>query len=183
MAKILSVEVDVGNAADKRNILLQIKRALHAWRVRLLSGRAAVALLLLFTLGLGEPMLCIIHCQIWLPLALDSYFAAQHQHMHHHNHAQVAAAPAEPPVARAAGAAAIASTASTDAATCAFQNGSGSGSSPLYIPPSPVHDAIPALLLLLLVSLVVAAHPPPLAASPPHVFYAPPLRPPISFAV
>jgi hypothetical protein len=183
IGKILSAEVDVGNAADKRNIVLQTKRALLAWRVRLLSGRAAVALLLLFTLGLGEPVLCIIHCQIWLPIAFHSYFAAQHAHMHHHNLAGVTAAPAEPPVARIAGAAAIAPTASTDSPTCAFQSGSSSGSSPFYIPPSPVHDAIPALLLLLLVSLVVAAHPPPLAARPPHVFCEPPLRPPISSAV
>jgi hypothetical protein len=172
----------VGNAADKRNRVLRIKRALHAWRVRLCGRRAAVVLLLLLTFGLGEPMLCIIHCQIWLPIALQNYLAAQHAHMHHH-HVQGAAAPAGQSAVAAGGAAAIASTGPANAATCALQSGPGSGSSPVYIPPSPVHDAIPALLLLLLVSFAVSGRPPPLPANPPNVFYAPPLRPPISFAV
>jgi hypothetical protein len=179
--KICRAEVDVGSAAYQRNILLHVKRELHAWRVRLRSRRAAVTLLLLLTFGLGEPILCIIHCQIWVPIALQNYLAAQHAHMHHHHHIQGVAAPADQSNVPAAGAAAIASTRSANVSTCAFQ--SGSDSSPIHIPPSPVHDAIPAVLLLLLVSFAVGARPGPLPANPPHVFYPPPLRPPISFVV
>jgi len=40
--------------------------------MRLRSARATVALLVLLTLSLGEPLLCIIHCQIWLPIAYSN---------------------------------------------------------------------------------------------------------------
>jgi len=36
------------------------------------------------TAGLGEPLACIIHCQLWLPFAYPSLFASGHPHHHHH---------------------------------------------------------------------------------------------------
>ena len=57
------------------------RRARRLCRVRLRSKRTAIALLLLIVLMPGESLLCIIHCQIWLPIAFHSYFAAQHQHL------------------------------------------------------------------------------------------------------
>jgi hypothetical protein len=169
----------VANAADKRDIVLRTKRALHAWRVRLLSRRAAVALLLLFTLGLGEPLLCIIHCQIWLPLAFHSYFAAQHAHAH--GHAHPAAAPTAQPAQQAVGAT-ITSPIPSEHTTCAFQGGSEYGSVPFHVPPSPVHDMLPALVVLMLLVALIGMRPAAPPGDPPNISHPPRLRPPIPFA-
>ncbi|MEO7913631.1 MAG: hypothetical protein ABIV47_28595, partial [Roseiflexaceae bacterium] len=59
------------------------RRAYGTLRKRLRSAHATVALLVLLTLSLGEPLLCIVHCQLWIPFAYQSYFAAQRPHDHH----------------------------------------------------------------------------------------------------
>jgi hypothetical protein len=153
---------------------------LHAWRIQLRRDRAALTLALLLALSLGEPLLCIIHCQIWLPIALHSYFAAQHQHLHHGQMHTGAGTIDQAPVP--ASGIAVVNAAPAEAPMCSFQGGTGSGSSPLYIPPSPVHEmvlALPVLLLVLLAIGIRRAAPP---GGPPCLFYTPPLRPPIPFA-
>src|SRR5262245_47635147 len=67
------------------DLLRWVRQQARAWRARLRRDWTAIALLVLFSLSLAEPLACIIHCQIWLPLAFHDYFAAQHQH-HHHAH-------------------------------------------------------------------------------------------------
>jgi hypothetical protein len=167
-----------------RTTRISWRHLLRRWRAtrrHLLRKRATLTLLVLLTLGLGEPLLCIIHCQIWLPLTFHSYFAAQHPHAHHHDHAHMTAAPTEQPAQQPAGAV-ITSPAPSEHTMCAFQGGSGQGSVPFHVPPSPIHDMIPALVLLLLLPLVVAAWSTAPPGDPPPVFHAPPLRPPIAFA-
>jgi hypothetical protein len=146
----------------------------------LLRKRATLTLLVLLTLGLGEPLLCIIHCQVWLPLAFHSYFAAQHLHAHH-DHAHMTAAVTEQPAQQAAGAA-MTSSVLAQHTMCAFQGGPGQGSVPFHVPPSPIHDMIPAIVLLLLLPLAISASSTARGGDPPPVFHAPPLRPPIPFA-
>src|SRR6266498_4969726 len=123
-------EVYVGFVARIRNF----RRWWRRYRVRLRRDRVAVTLLVLLTLGLGEPLLCIIHCQIWLPIAFLSYFAAQHPHAHHHDHAHMTVAPTDQSVEQAAGAA-ITSSVPAEHTMCAFQGGPGQGSVPFHVPP------------------------------------------------
>src|SRR5215218_4698173 len=79
----ISIGAAVRNTAYK-HIWRRLRQHAHVWQIRLRRERAAVALLVLLTLGVGEPMLCIIHCQFWLPMAYHSYFAVQHPHNHNH---------------------------------------------------------------------------------------------------
>src|SRR5581483_8149979 len=168
-------------AARIRHNWGRIRRRWHAWRARLRRDRATLTLALLLTLGLGEPLLCIVHCQIWLPIALHSYFAAQHQHMHHHGQVHTGASTIDQAPAPDSGVA-IVGTAPADLPMCTLQGGTGSGSSPLYIPPSPVHEMILALPALLLALLMIGIRRPAPPGRPPRLCYAPPLRPPIPFA-
>jgi len=167
-----------------RTIRVLWQHLLRRWRAtrrHLLRKRATLTLLVLLTLGLGEPLLCIIHCQVWLPIAFLSYFAAQHPHAHHHDHAHMTVAPTDQSVEQAAGAA-ITSSVPAEHTMCAFQGGPGQGSVPFHVPPSPIHDMIPALLMLLVLPLVIAAWSTARGGDPPPVFHAPPFRPPIPFA-
>ncbi len=43
-----------------------------------------VALLALLTLGLFEPLACVLHCALWMPLHMQSTPVVQAQHQHHH---------------------------------------------------------------------------------------------------
>lgn len=158
------------------------RRARRLCRARLRSKRAAIALLLLIVLMPGESLLCIIHCQIWLPIAFHSYFAAQHQHLHQHDHVHVSAAQPTQPLSAARGDAFVVSSASAAPTGCLMGSGSGSGSVPFHVPPSPVHDMVPALLLLLLAPLAISRRPMAPSGDPPQVALPPPLRPPIPFA-
>ena len=124
-----------------------------------------LALAIVLLLGLGEPLACIIHCQIWLPFVSHSYLAA---HLHHHHHiSSGSSATAQP---------------SAPAPSCDLYVGH-SDSAPFHIPPSPVHEMLLAfgppllLVILLFVYLIVPPGPSPNRSIPP------PLRPPITFAV
>ena len=162
-----------------RRLWQRLARRRRAWASRLRRDRASVALLVLLTLGLGEPLLCIIHCQFWLPIALHSYFAAQHTHHHH----------GSPVVAGQAGPGQIVSAAPAIQPGAAEQPGcflhfSGPANSglPFHVPPSPVHDMFVPLALLLIVTIIVAARPLAPPGAPPQRAYAPLLRPPIPIA-
>jgi hypothetical protein len=154
-----------------------VQRRWSAMRRRLRRERAAVTLMVLLTLGLGEPLLCIIHCQIWLPIAFNSYFAAQHRHDHHHHPMTAGATHAGLTAAGSTHAATVASPAPADMTEC--QLGGGSGSVPFHVPPSPVHDMIPALAVLSLVPLLIRAYLTAPPGDPPRIFLPPRLRPPI----
>lgn len=160
----------------------QIKRRWGALRARLRRERAALALLTLLTLGLGEPLLCIIHCQVWLPIAYHSYFATQHvHHSHHAQHRVSGIMPAD--AAPAPGTALMLSPVSANDPACAMPTVSGSGDGvPFHAPPSPVHDVLPAFLALFFTALLLHVHPAAPPGEPPRRAWPPPLRPPIRFA-
>lgn len=144
----------------------------RAWRSRC-RGRAAVTLVALLSLGLFEPLLCIIHCQFWMPVALQHYAASQH-----HHHAMMREGDM-------AGMAHASSSALAPSAVspvgCPLYSGHGSGV-PLLPPPSPVHEVVLALVLLLPVLLLVAVQPAAPLTGPPRVCIPVPLRPPILVA-
>jgi hypothetical protein len=155
---------------------------MHAWRLRLCRERAAVALLVLLTIGLGEPLLCIIHCEFWLPMAYHSYFAAQHPHTHAHAglHIQVSDEVALPTITSAAGATSVRAAEAPAGIACFMQAGPGTGAPvPFHVPPSPVHDMLPTLLLVLLLLLLTHARPLAPPGDPPRAPVCLLFRPPI----
>jgi hypothetical protein len=144
----------------------------RAWRGRC-RGRAVVALVALLSLGLFEPLLCIIHCQFWMPFALQQYAAPQH---HHHlmmnmgdmaGMAHASSSPLAPSAVSPAG--------------CSLNSGHSSGV-PILPPPSPVHEVVLALVPLLPVLLLIAVHLGAALTGPPRVCIPVPLRPPILVA-
>lgn len=150
-----------------------MRRRAHSVFGRLRGRLPTCFLALLFGLSLSEPLLCVIHCQIWLPIAYRNYHAA----MHHDHHTR---AIAQSGFARAA---ATVGTSSTSMPQCTSFGPAGS-QIPFYVPPSPVHDLAPALLsvaiILLMLAIALPARPP---LAPPQL--APPrlLRPPkLTFA-
>lgn len=131
-----------------------------AWHIRVPNTRALIALLLLLTIALSEPILCVIHCQLWLPIAYHSYFAAQHQHTH-------AAHAAEAPLSTARP---VANPAAIQPmpGICFFARGmQNSEGQPFHVPPSPIHDML-AVRYEFLVSPVIqrALICPPTAPAP-----------------
>src|SRR5262245_29959820 len=137
-----------------------------------------LALAITLMLGLGEPIACIVHCQIWLPFVFHSFFAA-HQHHHHHNMppSNPAAAQSNAPVYGHAQTAPPSSL----APICEIHGGQSDGAP--FHPPSPVHEMLPAFgppLALVIVLLVYLIGPP---GTPPNRSISPLLRPPIAFAV
>jgi hypothetical protein len=162
-----------------RNVWKQTRRCLRAVRGRLRHKRAAVALILLLALGVGEPLVCILHCEVWLPMAMQSLMAGQHHHYHHHGMAHAdagAGAPVEAGVV-------LRPPAEAPPATCFMRLRSDTPSdAPLPMPPSPVHEMIAAagvLLVLAPCSARYLADPP---RGPPRVPLPSLFRPPIPFA-
>jgi len=171
----------VKKRATIRESVRLLGRRWRAWRARLRRLRARVALLAIFTLGLSGPMICILHCQLWLPLAFHSYFAAQHQHVHYqHMHMAQASDPAPSTVAGAM----VQPTSDQGMPLCAWyiQNGTGSDV-PFYVPPSPVQDMVAPITLLLIVLLLISIAPAAPPGDPPQFLAPPPLRPPIPIAL
>jgi hypothetical protein len=170
----------VRNVATIRNSFGQLRRRLRLWRARLRRERTVVALFVVLTLGLSEPLMCILHCELWLPLAFHSYFASQHQHQHHAHMVMPAAEQAQSGTSNAS------VSASEDSGTPGcfwhFQPSNGSDV-PFYVPPSPVHDFIPTLVLLLIVLLLISVAPAAPPGDPPRSRLAPPLQPPIPIAL
>lgn len=156
------------------NKTVLLRRRWRAWRRGLRFDRASAALLIALLLALGEPLACILHCEVWLPIVLQSYLAAQH----HHHHMPGMSMPAEP--APASGAA-IAATPDAEPDGC-FMAVGGPLSGVPTVPPSPVHEMLLWPELLLLVVLLTVTYRPAPPSDPPHVFIAPLLRPPILIA-
>jgi hypothetical protein len=171
----------------------QIRRQWHAWRSRLRRDRAALALVTLLSLGLFEPLLCIIHCQIWIPYALQTHFATHDQMqamgmagMHHMPgmigmvgmpgmagmHHMPGMMPAAP----------IALSSPYSLPDGCAQHMGNSSDAPMPPPPSPVHEVMSTTLLLMLVVLQALTRPSGALASLMRVFIPLPLRPPILIA-
>lgn len=131
----------------------------RAYRVRPSLGRAALVMAL--ALVLGEPLLCVVHCQLLAP-------AAGH----------VRRAPALPATLRPEDAHAALAVAG---ASCGVRQETPAGSA-AYVPPSPVREAAPVAALLLLASLLAGALVPAHVTSqlPPNPL--PPFRPPSALA-
>jgi hypothetical protein len=163
----------------------QLKRQWRALRARLRREGAAVGLLALLTLGLGEPLLCIIHCQIWLPSAYHSYFAAQNQHAHHDQHAHHGQHGLGARMSAAANEGSVVLTpshASANDPSCLMPRAAGDhGGVPFHVPPSPIHDVLPVFLTLSIAMLVLHTRPAAPPGDPPQRVWPPPLRPPIPF--
>jgi len=163
-----------------RRYYSQLRRTYGALRARLRRARLAVGLLVVLTLALGEPLLCIVHCQIWIPFAYQSYFAAQHAHMHHTTSDALMSAEA----ATARSAVFVASPLPAGELNCFMLRATGNhNGEPLHMPPSPVHDLLPTLVVLILLVLLTSIQPAAAPRDPPNVPHPLPLRPPIPFAV
>ena len=159
----------------------RIRRAYHAFRARLRRARVSVALLAMLTLALGEPLLCIIHCQIWMPFAYQSYFSAQPAHMHHHMPGMIMPDEA---ATTAATATVVVSPMPEGEVSCFMLRADGNhGGVPLHVPPSPIHDLLPSLALLILLMLLTGRHTAAALRDPPNAPHPLQLRPPIPFAV
>lgn len=149
-----------------------IRVALRSWRGRLRGRHGAVALLALLTIGLLEPLACILHCEVWEDLLRASSLAAHRHGAHHH----VMPGGATMRAGATAGDQAALASAAPDDVPCLVQSQSHL---PHGIFPQPFHEM--ALTFAIVVAalgfverlLLVPPRPPPLVA---HV---PPLRPPI----
>jgi len=162
----------------------QCRRQWRALRARLRHQRAAIGLAVLLSLSLGEPLLCIVHCQIWIPFAYQSYFAAQRPHDHHAHTAHSGPSLAAELPTRTIGGLPV-NAAAPAAGSSYFMNCTVQGASdtPFHVPPSPVHDILPALTAV--IAFVLISHTRPAAApgDPPNIAPSLLLRPPILFAV
>jgi hypothetical protein len=151
----------------------------RAWRRRCRRDQAALTLFALLSLAVFEPLLCILHCQVWIPFVLQNYFTTQH----HHHHMMASAADMDDAdmagMVHISGASTAHVTAQPDG--CPFYRGHSSGV-PIPVPPSPVHEVTLPLLLLVLMVLLAAMQPATPLTGPPRVFIPVPLRPPIPIA-
>lgn len=167
---MLHVRTTVNQSLLATTYLPQIKRAYRECRVwyrALLHNGAAMGLLVLFVLVLGEPFACIIHCQFLMPAEMHAG-----QMMYHHHagmHGQAAMDMQSSPV--------------SPTFVCVMNPAPRMpGDASSTMPPSPVHEmlamtvAVVGVFLLLLLHLYEHAH------FVPHRPIPPPLRPPILFA-
>ena len=171
-------------SATFSNWYRQCRRQWYALRARLRHQRAAIALVVLLSLSLGEPLLCIVHCQLWIPFAYQSYFAAQRLHDHHTHTAHSGPTLAAESLAQATGGRSVQAVAPATGPTC-FMGCTVDESSgvPFHVPPSPVHDIVPALMTVIAFVLVTRILPAAAPGDPPNVSHPLQLRPPIPFAV
>jgi hypothetical protein len=161
----------------------QRRRQWSALRARLRHQRAAVALVALLSVSLGEPLLCIIHCQLWIPFAYQSYFATQHPHAHHTSATHSGPTHAAGMLAQATGAPQAGAVAPATGPTCFMGlTMSDVPGAPFHVPPSPVHDMLTAFVTVIAFMLIVRVGPAAAPGHPPNVPRPPQLRPPIPFA-
>jgi hypothetical protein len=168
----------VRNSSTIREVWGLTKRRWRAWRGRLRRDRAALALVLILSLAVFEPLLCIVSCQFWMPFVFSNYFPAQHEH-HHYMHTQAASMAAAPIQANTADVALIGKA--VPAAVCIMHMGYPSGS-PLPPPPPPLHETLPTPVLPLFIFLLAVIYLSAPLTGPPRVFIPVPLRPPIPIA-
>jgi hypothetical protein len=161
-------------------VFARLRRRLVALRPR----RSAPALLLaaVLAVSLGEPLACIVHCQLWLPAyiaAAAGHGHGQHGHDHGHGHQHGAATQAQAPAVVAS---ALNQPGDTHAGGCVLRPVGASSSTPYHLPPSPVHEAVAAAAPLLLALLLTALLALPPILAPPRFAAPPPLTPPRSHA-
>ena len=154
-----NIRAMMSSVRERSNRHLRIRRELEGFVARLHQRSGTILLVLALFLGLAEPLLCIIHCQLWRP-ALNgiSAHAAHHNHSAAHGHGN---RPTE----------GVTPAGNSDASNnthCFMASGDTSGS--YQPPPSPVHEGFLLLSILLVILL-------PLAFQSLRVFSAPPLIP------
>jgi hypothetical protein len=147
------------------------------WRAWIRRDRAALALVMMLSLAIFEPLLCIINCQFWMPTALRSSVSTEHQHHHMHLQAgDIASAPIHLYAHEV-----VLAQATVPAMGCTMHIGYPSGS-PLPMQPSPLHETLLTFVLPLFIVLLAMIYVCPPLTGPPRVFVPVPLRPPISIA-
>ena len=141
--------------------------------VRLRPARCAPQLLLAAALALAllEPLVCIVHCTLWLPAMIAAGEVGGHALLHagHQHHAARRVASTD-----TAGALRLVA----DSGAMCGLHFAGASDVPYHVPPSPVREVALALPLLLLVPPRVAALVAARLLTPPRVSLPPPLRPP-----
>ena len=155
----------------------RVRTISHIWveiARRLRRRGALTGLFVLLTIGLVEPLACIIHCEITELLSAPA-ISALHGH-HNHAHSDAVAAKESSTVAIVAP--------PPDSMLCAQLHNGGTSHTgmPQSATPQPFHEMI-VLLGVLFVAVFIIMGPHPLTSDPPRTrFVAPPLRPPILFA-
>jgi hypothetical protein len=155
----------------------RVRRALRAARAWLRRHARLAAPVAALTVALAEPLLCIGHCQLWLPMMLAASSPGAHAahnagHSGHHAHSE--AAPVETLPAVGDGAQHI----GEHGPACALGPANEAGGMPYHLPPSPVREAVLAAVPALAVALLVAVLSSVRSLSPPSIALAPPFRPP-----
>jgi hypothetical protein len=159
----------------KLNISSFWRRSLRAWRRQLRREHAIVALLVL-TLGLLEPLACVLNCTLWMPLYHQSTALAQGHHQHGSPASSaIAHTPAEQRAPFENRAAHYVSSLAPGDAQCHF--GSDAHHMPLA---EPFHEFALVVLALSFVVLLMCRYLVAPLQAPPPLFLAVPLRPPIS---
>lgn len=139
--------------------------------VRIVPARHApivAALLVLLAVSVGEPILCIAHCQLLLPAAAGQ--PAAHA-AHRHGGAVAVATYSSAPAAVSAGA-------QTSASDGCPLHSAGESDRSIPPPPSPIHDLVIAAVSFLAVLLLRGRCPAPERMSAPRTTDPPPLPPP-----
>jgi hypothetical protein len=132
---------------------------------------------MMLSLAIFEPLLCIINCQFWMPMALSSSFSTQHQHHHMHIQAGDTTSASVHLYAHDV----VIAQGTAPAAGCSMHIGYPSGS-PLPMQPSPLHETLLTFVLPLFILLLAVIYLCPPLTGPPRVFVLVPLRPPIPIA-
>lgn len=168
----MSLRVSINNVANR------IGRFIHAGRAQLRRSLTRIALVLLVGLSLGEPLLCIVHCQIWLPILFGQHLAAAH----HHYVAGMDMSGMHASGMSMPGTRMSAADTARDTMACHVRRATGSDV-PFHVPPSPVHELLTAfataIALLIVIQQLQAAAP----GEPPSPFIPPPFHPPRPFAI
>jgi hypothetical protein len=77
---------DVNSAINHIQRLAAFVQFLHLrvrqGNARLRKNSSGIILMLAFAVSIGEPLICMVHCSIWLPWFYHSTSMAAHQHMH-----------------------------------------------------------------------------------------------------
>lgn len=156
------------------SIARRIGRLARAGRTKLRRSLHQLALALLVSVSLGEPLLCIVHCQIWLPLMLGQHMAAGH---HHHMPGMDMSSM---PGMSMAGMDLDTATTAPDTTACHIRGATGSDI-PFHIPPSPVHELIIAFAIAIVPLLLIQQLLGTAISEPPNPFIEPPFQPPRPF--
>lgn len=143
----------------------------RGWVRRNCSNMMLVALV---AVSLGESLLCILHCDIWLPLMLSQHRAMAHHHMAGMDMDMDMSGMMMPDMA--------ADPTPVDRSTCHFRT-TGGAQVPFHVPPSPIHETLPIFILAVMLIIVVRRYTPARSVAPPQPFLPPPFQPPRPFAL